>query len=254
MYLSVYLLIYPLLTWGVGGALMGVNDSHGADTQSNPACEANYTPLECPLLESDPEPARKLCMRTSTWNAMRKTVLEGYSAAFQPPVIASMIGMVIAVSPLHQVFVDLKDRSGDCAPLQFLTDGVMRIGQAAVPINMIILGASLAKGANWGTVSLPLNLSIAFLKLCIMPLFGLGTAAAFKQFYAYEDLGPSFYLVVVLVTCTPTANNLMVMAELGSQDKQALATCIFTQYMLSPLILTGSIWLAISEAFEQLNH
>ena len=116
---------------------------------------------------------------------------------------------------------------------------------------MLILGASLAKGADWNTVPLRLNLSIAFAKLCLMPMVGLGTAALLKNYiFAGSDLGPSMYLVVILVTCTPTANNLMVMAELGNQDKKALATCIFTQYMLAPFLLTASTWLAISEAMD----
>jgi predicted permease len=116
---------------------------------------------------------------------------------------------------------------------------------------MLILGVSLAKGPDWNSVSLGLNLSIAFAKLCVMPLVGLGSAILLKN-YVFDGLGPgpNFYLVVVLVTCTPTSNSLIVMAELGNQDKKALATCIFTQYMLAPFLLTASTWLAISAAID----
>ena len=34
-----------------------------------------------------------------------------------------------------------------------------------------------------------------------------------------------------------------VMAELGGQDKEMVAACIFTQYIFAPVLLTG--WLAV---------
>ena len=46
---------------------------------------------------------------------------------------------------------------------------------------------------------------------------------------------------VMIVTCTPTANSIMVMAEVGGQDKEALVACIFTQYLCAPVLLSASI-------------
>ena len=39
-----------------------------------------------------------------------------------------------------------------------------------------------------------------------------------------------FYLAVVAVTATPTANNLLLMTELAGGNKAAMSTCIFLQY------------------------
>ena len=47
-----------------------------------------------------------------------------------------------------------------------------------------------------------------------------------------------FYLAVVAVTATPTANNLLLMTELAGGNKAAMSTCIFLQYLVAPLVLT----------------
>merc|ERR1711988_1309191 len=58
-----------------------------------------------------------------------------------------------------------------------------------------------------------------------------------------EALRHAFVLVGCLVTATPTANNLTVMAELnaGPQAKQALAATIFVMYCVAPFLLTAWI-------------
>eukprot|EP00972_Heterocapsa_arctica_P074240 10958168-Heterocapsa_arctica.AAC.2 len=50
------------------------------------------------------------------------------------------------------------------------------------------------------------------------------------------DVG--LWLVAMILSCTPTANNIMVMVELSGQNKAGVTTCIFTQYMAAPFVLT----------------
>mmetsp|Transcript_109461 Transcript_109461/g.293828 ORF Transcript_109461/g.293828 Transcript_109461/m.293828 type:complete len:102 (+) Transcript_109461:2-307(+) len=86
---------------------------------------------------------------------------------------------------------------------------------------------------------------VTLAKMVVMPTFGLLVCLAMKSARMISD-GPdeAFYLVATIVTATPTANNLMVMAELaGGKNKEGLATCIFVMYASSPLLLT--FWLAI---------
>lgn len=78
--------------------------------------------------------------------------------------------------------------------------------------------------------------------MVFMPAFGVATAYALRSVMTFpKDTDASFLLVVMVVTATPTANNIAVMAELGGQNKQLLATCIFTQYIFAPVLLTISI-------------
>ena len=105
------------------------------DYSPNPA-SMGYDPLsdngQQPLLENqppaDPEAAvhRKLCLEQSAFKAVKRRLKEACDATFQPPVVASIIGMLIACTPLLPMFVDTKERSGGAA-LQFLTDGLAKV-------------------------------------------------------------------------------------------------------------------------------
>ena len=46
-----------------------------------------------------------------------------------------------------------------------------------------------------------------------------------------------FWLVCLVVTCTPTGNNIVVLCELAGDNKHACSTTIFYQYMAAPLLL-----------------
>jgi len=47
----------------------------------------------------------------------------------------------------------------------------------------------------------------------------------------------------MVVTCTPTANNMMVIAELAGENKEGLASSIFLQYVMAPFTITA--WLTL---------
>ena len=46
-----------------------------------------------------------------------------------------------------------------------------------------------------------------------------------------------FWLVCLILTCTPTANNIVVMCDLAGENRRAMSAAIFYQYCAAPLIL-----------------
>ena len=52
------------------------------------------------------------------------------------------MGILFALTPLRGLLVDLHRTSA--APLQWIFDGLYAVGQAAVPINMMILGCNFS--------------------------------------------------------------------------------------------------------------
>lgn len=166
---------------------------------------------------------------------------------FPPPVVGALLGMLVALGPpIRGIWVDIVDRDDD-APVEFIYDGLYKIGAAAVPLNMIILGNSIAKGVNRKIISarmLRIASSIAVAKMVVMPLFGLGLTLLMQRMrFIGEPEAAAFFLVAMMVTATPTANNIMVMAELSGEDTGALSFCILFQYLLAPILLT--VWLSI---------
>ncbi|KAL3934365.1 MAG: hypothetical protein SGBAC_009904 [Bacillariaceae sp.] len=174
----------------------------------------------------------------------------------QPPVIGALLGIVVASFPfLRGILVDLEDRNGD-APLEWLFDGLYEVGQAAVPLNMMILGCNLS-GSYSTTIkrtqlfSGTTTVAIVIAKMIVMPIFGILSVRFFREYYwaLPEEISGSFYLVAMIVFLTPTANNVMVMVELsGSGSKQGLARIIAWQYAAAPILLSLTMTIAVGLA------
>lgn len=182
---------------------------------------------------------------------------------FQPPVIGALAGIFVAmISPLRGVFVDIVDRRSH-APLQWLFDGLYSVGLTAVPINMIILGCNLSASQTsrekikdiGGTADtlLPTTTMIGIVigKMIVLPIIGITTSLILKKYFWHipNAIDGSFYLVLMIVFLTPTANNVMVMVELsGSNAKEGIARVIALQYAFAPIILSVTMTIAIGIA------
>jgi predicted permease len=176
------------------------------------------------------------------------------AAVLVPPVIAVFSGFFIGIIPaLRSLLVDTRDFDND-RPLEFIFNAVVAFGKAAVPMNMMVLGASLASMPNFASIEWPVTLAVTACKLVLHPAMG------FAVVYGLDSMGfiaaitgnqrPSFIVVACLMCATPTANNVQVMAEVsgGAECKRALSAMIFVMYCLAPFVLTFWIVVAISMA------
>ena len=136
-----------------------------------------------------------------------------------------------------------------------------------MPDNMLILGCNLSasfqsfmearKKAN-GKVSAFSRKTISGIvvgKMIIMPIIGIGTVWILKNYILDipKEIAGSFYLVLMIVFLTPTANNVMIMIELGDCGKEVLegvAGVIFVQYAVCPIFLTFTMTVAIGIASD----
>jgi len=159
LFLSVYLILYPVLQWGVGGWLLSLGESecrdselnalsskesNGESTQSEAASnmikELSISDLldqahRRPSIEPENEDISELLPRKAENEAalskastdiapLTDTVVKALPKALQPPVIAALAGLLIAAFVrLRGLFVDLHDRDDD-APLEWLFDGL----------------------------------------------------------------------------------------------------------------------------------
>lgn len=194
-----------------------------------------------------------------------KTIKNVADRCFQPPVVGALMGMIVAmVHPLRGTLVDLVDRA-DQAPLEWIFDGLYSVGKAAVPINMIILGCNLSNSYNQYTGQAKEKVSkdglfakrtlVAILlgKMVFMPLIGILSAILLRLFVLDipDEMDGSFYLVLMIVFLTPTANNVMVMVELsGANTKEGIASVIALQYAAAPIILSLTMSVAIGVASQ----
>lgn len=144
---------------------------------------------------------------------------------------------------LRNLLVDVHEQAGG-APLRFLFRGLCQLGAAAVPVNLLILGATLAGGGAMRELPLRVNVLIVVTKMVVVPTV-VFLAVAFLRTWlltsAPRKVSNAVWFVVLVCSCTPTANNINVMAQLGKQNTKALAATIFLQYLCAPVLLTLSL-------------
>lgn len=119
-----------------------------------------------------------------------------------PPVLGAVLGMIVASTPsLRGFFLNIENRKTP-APLEWMFDGFYSLGQAAVPINMILLGINLSTSFGSGskntyrnmaknkeTFSSATKLSIVLAKLVIMPMLGFLSIFLFRSYIWYIPEG-----------------------------------------------------------------
>ena len=66
------------------------------------------------------------------------------------------------------------------------------------------------------------------------------------QAYALKDpLDIVFYLAATALAATPTANTIVLLTELAGGNRAAMSTSLFAQYLVTPLLLTVILTVAI---------
>jgi predicted permease len=227
------------------------------------ASPGRFTPLQ-----------RRLSEATAVTNyevkSLWETVGNILNRCLQPPVVGALGGIFCAMTPLRGYFVDIVDRSAH-APLQWLFDALYAVGQTAVPINMMILGCNLSASSmnadheqktsksdssfpdNANLLSTKTMVWIVIGKMIIMPIVGIVSALVLRTWFwdIPDEIDGAFYLVLMIVFITPTANNVMVMVELsGSDTKEGIARVIALQYAVAPVILSLTMTVAIGVASD----
>jgi predicted permease len=278
IFVSIYLLVYTILMWSIGGWLLEPSGSPSsspkksrmeASVQPTPRSnfarhngdQANYSSvLERERYDDYPN-VGKLEVILEQPNVGVPSDVLGFDKIcecctivgkqlFQPTIVASVLGIFVAWIPaLRHVLVDIH-RAKSHAPLGWLFDALHSVGQAAIPINMIMLGSTLSQGLSsipddfqWAP-----NLAIAFGRLVIVPAIAMLTLFCIdKVVVINEEIKSSLYFAMLVVTCTPTANNINVMVQIEGSNKEVLALCMLTQYVFAPLTLT--LWVTAFEAY-----
>jgi len=222
---AVYQTLYPVFQWGLGGWLMAKKK-------------------ELAQGEAEETTSQKL--------------MELVKAAFAPPVIAVIVAVCMGlVPPVRGIFIDTWDSTGD-APLQWFYNAIHTMGGAAVPVNMLVLGSTLANIPSCGSIHWRSVLCVTFSKLVLHPAAGFAVMYLFCASGMIKSVGFSmraeFVLAACLFTATPAANNLAVLAEQksGPEAKRVLSTVVFIMYCFAPLTLTAwiTVFMTLAQAQE----
>jgi predicted permease len=168
LFLSVYLVLYPIMQWGVGGWLLSSGEentdtsmkltSNSLKTAHDSSDDVLYQEAASNMIkelslsdlleakrrpQTDAEEARLLPPPESVplvafsdisndVAPLMETVVKALPKALQPPVIGALLGLIIAaVVPLRGLFVDLHGRA-DRAPLEWMFDGLYSVRRIVI--------------------------------------------------------------------------------------------------------------------------
>lgn len=219
-------------------ALDDGNSKHRSDALQ-PALDANGRCVASMDVEEGAQSNTTAHPRAGVTGSCRQAMLATAMRVASPPIYGIFAGLAVAlIPPLRAALVGDSNNGSGCV-LGFVLQAARLMGNAAIPINTMLLGASLSNGPKWSALPRETAAGIVLSKLLLMPL-----AALVLGFWLREvvQLPPMLLLVMLIESAMPTANNLMMMCELaGGKASAMMSTVIFLQYVISPVLLTLSL-------------
>ena len=146
--------------------------------------------------------------------------------SINPPLVAIMLGLFCGLTPfIHRNF------AASDASLKWSHTSISRIGDAAVPLVMTILGSTMFFSVDGSGESLPMPciVSLIIIRLMCIPLVALLFVRTVCGPFFSPD--PCVMLVILVEACSPTANNITVMCSKLGINPVPLASTYFFQYL-----------------------
>jgi predicted permease len=257
-YLTIYVILHPIIMWSVGGLLLApVNsDKVVKASDSLPVAEPeSHLPAHHDPLATEESLLLKLQQGDSandkiTCKSFLRAAVKSASKALQPPVVASVTGLVVAAIPPLR-FLLTSSSSREEALLEWFLRGLVSIGRSAVPVSMAILGINLSMTAaeekQERQVSYRTLAAVVVSRMLIMPIIGVLSVTLLNRFF-FRSADTALYLVLMIEFITPTANTVLLMAELAECMRSGMATILAYQYLISPILLTLSVAMVLHVA------
>ncbi|XP_068668341.1 protein PIN-LIKES 6-like [Aristolochia californica] len=163
----------------------------------------------------------------------------------QPPIIASVLAMVIGAIPFLKRLVFTDD-----APLFFFTDSCIILGEAMIPCILLALGGNLVDGPGTGSKKLGFRTTAAIIfgRLVLVPPAGLGIVTLADRLGFIPAGDKMFKFVLLLQHTMPTSVLSGAVANLRGCGKEAAAV-LFWVHIFAVFSMAGWIVLYLAILF-----
>nr|UDP26495.1 pin-formed-like 6 protein [Tulipa gesneriana] len=164
---------------------------------------------------------------------------------FQPPIIASILAIVIGATPFLKHLILTDD-----APLFFFTDSCLILGGAMIPCILLALGGNLVDGPGPGSSRLGFRTTVAIIlaRLLLVPLAGLGIVTLADKLGFLPEGDKMFKFVLLLQHTMPTSVLSGAVANLRGCGKES-AAILFWVHIFSVISMSGWIVLYLAILF-----
>eukprot|EP00898_Chlorokybus_atmophyticus_P007136 jgi/Chlat1/7423/Chrsp6S07440 len=216
-----------------------LSSPHPKTRHSSAAPAASLPPIPSLTDIANGLPPSQFAGRPTMRTRLSKFVVKSINAVLQPPIVALILGSLVGmVDVLYDAVVERN------APGHVVWSAANTIGQAAVPVNMLLLGVRLHKGLDreeTAAVGYSLIGAVCFSRLLIMPAVGLALNALRIRFGFNDPADRILCLTFLVESAVPTANNNLILARALEVDDKAIAVFLFFQYAIAPIFLTLSV-------------
>ncbi|XP_074369643.1 protein PIN-LIKES 3-like [Apium graveolens] len=153
---------------------------------------------------------------------------------FAPSTNGAIVGFIIGlVPPLRKSMI------GDSAPLHVIEDSIMLLGNGAIPLLTLIIGANLLRGLR--TLGTPkfMIIGIIVARYIVLPSIGIGVVkAAVRLNLVHAD--PLYQFVLLLQFALPPAMNIGTMMQLFGKGESECSVILFCCYACA--LVSLSLW------------
>ncbi|KAI0776750.1 auxin efflux carrier [Trametes elegans] len=178
-------------------------------------------------------------------------------ALLKPVTIAIAVSLPVAlIKPLKALFVDISDQGGPSwhgpdgrPPLIFVMDTAQFIDTIAVPLALILLGASFARirvPHPFSRLPIMAMLLVALAKMVVIPVMGVFIVQAMVRRGLIPPDAKAEKFVAMLLSGTPAAVNQMIVSSLHAPDGNVdtMSAFFLVQYVF--MIIGSSALTAVS--------
>ncbi|XP_027179671.1 protein PIN-LIKES 3-like [Coffea eugenioides] len=148
-----------------------------------------------------------------------------------PPTVATVVGLLIGVSPLREVIV------GGTAPLRVVESSVLLLGEAAIPSMTLIMGANLLRGLKRSGVNLWMILGIILIRFAALPVLGVVIIKAARDF-GMVGSDPLYHFVLLLQYSVPPAMAIGTITQLFEVGETECSVLMFWNYAVAAIAMT----------------
>ncbi|KAG9305021.1 hypothetical protein G9A89_007424 [Geosiphon pyriformis] len=174
-----------------------------------------------------------------------KNIATTIGKVMNPPLYAAIIALIVGATPtLKSLFF------GKAAPFYpTITRAMICVGDTAVPLTLLVLGAQLSniprsKGGNL----FPALGWVMFCRFLIMPFIGIGIVMWTRDWFSND---PMLWFALMFLAAGPSAVNCINITQLTGAFQEEMAALLFYSYAAVAPILTVSVmvmFLAIEKA------
>lgn len=203
------------------------------------------TPVETPLLTEEVVPTDSDAPKKGKIKAFLEFLYEKLKLEqiLQPPIIASILSMVIGCIPFLKNLIFTPD-----APLYFFTDSCTILGGAMIPCILLALGGNLVDGPGSSKLGLRTTAAIIFGRLVLVPPTGLGIVMLADKLGLLPPDDKMFRFILLLQHTMPTSVLSGAVANLRGCGREAAAV-LFWVHIFAVFSMAGWIVLYLHLLF-----